>query len=272
MSEYRNRPVALLTRHGKERVIAPAFRDVLGAQIVHTDAFDTDLFGTFTGEIAREGTQRDAARRKAEQGMALTGLPLGVANEGSFGPSPFGFGSWNVEIALFLDRERGIEVAGVAQGPASDRSVCARTGHDVDAFAASVGFPAQGIVVRGADGSLAKDVRDVDALRGAFSRARAHGDVTLETDLRAHANPTRMARIAEAALDLARRLATPCPECAAPGFGPQRVETGLPCCACATPSSLTRAVISCCVACAAESRTAADEPCADPTWCPRCNP
>ncbi|HSW33828.1 MAG TPA: DUF6671 family protein [Steroidobacteraceae bacterium] len=38
----------------------------------------------------------------------------------------------------------------------------------------------------------------------------------LESDLRAHANPTRMAMIRQAAEDLATRYRSPCPRCGAP--------------------------------------------------------
>jgi hypothetical protein len=272
MADYRGRRIALLTRHGKECVIGPEFVAPLGAALVHTEAYDTDLLGSFTGEIPRAGTQLEAARRKAEIGMSLTGLTLGLASEGSFGPSPFGFGTWNVEVLLFLDRDRGLEVAGVAQGPAVDRTL--RTGDwaALEAFASSVGFPAQGLVLRRNDGALVKGLGDPAALRAAFDAARADGEVTIETDLRAFANPPRMQRIAEAARDLAARLASDCPACGAPGFGPHRVESGLPCLACGAPTTAPAAHIARCVRCSVERKIPVTSGGADPRWCPQCNP
>ena len=71
---YADRRIALLTQHGKERVIAPALEPGLGCTIEHVSGFDTDPPGTFTRETARAGPQLDAARRKARKGMDFSGL------------------------------------------------------------------------------------------------------------------------------------------------------------------------------------------------------
>ncbi len=65
--------IVLLTRHGKERVMAPTLESALGCRIEVVDGFDTDQLGTFTREIPRAGTQLEAARRKARIGMELSG-------------------------------------------------------------------------------------------------------------------------------------------------------------------------------------------------------
>jgi len=54
----------------KERVIAPVLEPALGCQIELVDGFDTDQLGTFTRDIPRDGTQLEAARKKARIGMA----------------------------------------------------------------------------------------------------------------------------------------------------------------------------------------------------------
>ena len=79
---YRGRRVALLTRHGKERALAPVLEPALGCRVERVGGYDTDQLGTFTREIPRAGTQLEAARRKARIGMELAGLPLGLASEG----------------------------------------------------------------------------------------------------------------------------------------------------------------------------------------------
>ncbi len=117
--DYAGRPIALLTRHGKERVIAPALEPALGCRVELVTGYDTDRLGTFTREIPRAGSQLEAARRKARIGMELSGLSLGLASEGAFGPDPMaGLFPWNVEIVVFIDDEAGIEIVGRAQGPA----------------------------------------------------------------------------------------------------------------------------------------------------------
>ncbi|MFN5010601.1 MAG: hypothetical protein ACK5F5_05170 [Gammaproteobacteria bacterium] len=47
--------VGFLTRHGKQGQIRGPLERTLGCRIVHTDAYDTDLLGAFTGEVARAG-------------------------------------------------------------------------------------------------------------------------------------------------------------------------------------------------------------------------
>lgn len=133
---YADRRIALLTQHGKERVIAPALEPGLGCTIEHVGGFDTDLLGTFTRETARAGSQLDAARRKARKGMELSGLDAGLASEGSFGPDPFtGMVPWNVELIAWLDDRMGIEVVGMAQGPARSGHLLSDDWSAVEAFA-----------------------------------------------------------------------------------------------------------------------------------------
>ena len=98
--------------------------------------FDTDLLGTFTRETARGGSQLDAARRKARKGMELSGLDAGLASEGSFGPDPFAeMVPWNVELIAWLDDRMGIEVVGMAQGPARSEHLLSDDWCAVEAFA-----------------------------------------------------------------------------------------------------------------------------------------
>jgi len=115
---YGGERFSLLTQHGKERIMAPLFAESLGAELELATGFDTDSLGTFTRDIARQGDQLEAARKKAEKGMDLVGVTCGVASEGAFGPGPFGFFSWNVELVVMVDRVRGIEIVGCAQGAA----------------------------------------------------------------------------------------------------------------------------------------------------------
>ena len=146
---YSGRPVALLTQHGKERVIAAALEPVLGCRVERVTGYDTDLLGTFTRNIPRVGTQLEAARRKARLGMDLSGLPLGVASEGSFIPDPFtGMFPWNVEFMIWIDDERGLEIVGVAQGKTNCAHVLTANWQEAEAFARQAGFPEHHLVVR----------------------------------------------------------------------------------------------------------------------------
>ena len=69
---------------------------------------------------------------------------------------------------------------------------------------------------------LLKGLRSRLALNEAIEQCRAvdpEGRVWLETDMRAHCNPTRMRSIRPLGLSLVRRLRTPCPACGSPGWG-----------------------------------------------------
>lgn len=273
---YAGRRVALLTQHGKERVIEPA----IGCRVQLASGYDTDLLGTFTRDIPRAGLQIEAARQKARIGMDLAGLPLGLASEGSFGPDPMvGMFAWNVEFVIFIDDEQGLEIVGHAQGEASHVHLLTGDWAAAEAFARQAAFPGHHLVVRPEgenDPRLRKGIAAWTELAAAFAWAQAQsasGQVFLESDLRAHANPTRMENIRRAAEDLAARLRSLCPACGAPGFWLVERVAGLPCADCGAPTRETRAEVQGCLTCAhrvTHQRT--DPTAADPGRCDTCNP
>lgn len=276
--DYRGDSVALLTQHGKERVIAPVLASALGIEVHHVKGFDTDLLGTFSRDIPRAGSQRDAARRKAEMGMRLSGLPIGLASEGAFGPDPFtGMFTWNTEIVIWLDPRHGLEIVGVSQQAARCAHLQTSVWAELEAFANREDFPHHQLVLRPEgqdDPRIVKGIGDWATLRAQFDQAQAvSGEVFIESDLRAHAHPGRMQNIERAALDLAARLRSLCPACNAPGYAAIETVRGLPCADCATPTSARRGEIWGCVACShrhAVWRTDAAK--APPAQCPNCNP
>jgi hypothetical protein len=253
---YAGQQITLLSRHAKERVMAPILSDRLGAEL-HVDfGFDTDQLGTFTREIPRLTSQRQAAARKARLAIERTGLPVGVGSEGAFGKDPhFGVSPWNVEIVVLVDVEREIEIVGIDQGPATLAHLITDKWTEVQIFARDQGFPHQHLAVRphGADNPhLRKGIALWSSLQSAFDWAQrlAHdGQVFIETDGRACANPHRMARIANATEDLARRLLSRCPACGTPGFGEVEHAADLPCAACASPTWETMETVHVCLRC-----------------------
>jgi hypothetical protein len=48
---FKNRRLLIATKHEKEKVIAPLLEQNLGVICFVNENFDTDLLGTFTGEI-----------------------------------------------------------------------------------------------------------------------------------------------------------------------------------------------------------------------------
>ncbi|MEP6836483.1 MAG: DUF6671 family protein, partial [Bradyrhizobium sp.] len=102
----------LATMHRKEAVIAPALLSGVGLLVAATPGLDTDQLGTFSGEVPREGAILEVAVRKARLGMSATGLPLGIASEGTFGPHPaIPFMPAGMELLVFVDDDRKIVIS-----------------------------------------------------------------------------------------------------------------------------------------------------------------
>jgi hypothetical protein len=277
---YRGQRVALLTQHGKQRVIAPVLARALGCHVALVTGYDTDLLGSFTRDIPRAGTQLDAARQKARIGMEISGIPRGLASEGCFGPDPFaGMLPWNLELLIFIDDERGLEIVGRAQGKASFAHQLAADWAAGEAFAKRMGFPEQHLVLRPDsedDSRIRKGINSWAELKVCFAWAlnqSSNGQVFLETDVRADANPTRMENIRLAAEDLAQKLCCLCPACSTPGFSMVERVAGLACADCGAPTRETRAEVHGCLKCAHRlSHELTDRPYASPSACDYCNP
>ncbi len=282
-SRYAGRTAALATKHAKQRALAWPFLRGAGLSLCVPDALDTDLLGTFTGEIPREGSPGEVVRRKARLGMAAANLPLGLASEGSFGPHPLmPFLSSDFELLVFVDDIEGFSVTEeiVTHQTNYAREECAAF-REVVAFANRVGFPSHGLIVRpagnAASGLICKGIVSEEELARTFaavSSASPQGKVAVETDMRAHLNPTRMRVLRRLGAKLVRRLRTPCPRCDCPGFGRTGSEPGLPCSACRESTEMTLHEIHACPRCAerrpqprADGRTSAP-----PQHCPYCNP
>ena len=266
--------VALGTMHGKEAAIAPPLA-ALGITLRRAD-IDTDLFGTFAGDVARAGTMLEAARAKARAAANTLGLDVGLASEGAYGPHPYiPFLPLGQEMLIWHNARTGQEIIETLTDdrPVFDQQTITDPA-DADAFLSRMGFPATAVIVQAAPAMrpAAKGVTDRATLDTAIADCLATtGSALLQTDMRAHMNPRRMAVIGDLARQLAQRLAIPCPDCAAPGFGRLRTVPGLPCRDCGIETGLIAADIHGCTACGSETiRPRAGE--ADPAHCPYCNP
>ena len=276
---YAGQIVAFGTQHGKEHQVAPAFAAVLHAEVVAPPDFDTDQFGTFSGEAPRTLSPVDAARAKARLAMAALATPYGLASEASYGPLP-GLGlPGHEELLIFLDAERGIEVVEGERTLTTPGGRCRVASlSEARPCLEQAAFPAQAVIVRAAAGDglpIHKGIADLHHLEQAIqdaARRSADVHVVLEPDLRAHHNPTRRALLARLGHRLAQRLATPCPVCSTPGYGRRTTRIGLPCAACGWPTDLVSADIHGCQRCHHQHRQPRRGTTAEPRWCDRCNP
>ncbi len=280
---YTGRSAALATMHRKEEAIAPALISTVGLVVTATPGIDTDQLGTFTGEIPRDGTMIEVAVRKARLGMTAMGLPLGIASEGTFGPHPaIPFFPAGMELLVFVDDERGIVIREgfVAEKTNFDHLIVS-PGEAFESFLAHVGFPDHGLIVRPNAGRnevrVYKGIVDRESLALSLAASAAvslDGRARLETDMRAHFNPTRMKSLGVLANRLAQRLATLCPACGTPGFGHIESRPGLTCEDCGAPTHMIVAQVQGCPACDyREERARTDGLTRAPALhCPECNP
>ncbi|KPQ01208.1 MAG: Zinc ribbon domain [Rhodobacteraceae bacterium HLUCCA12] len=149
-----------------------------------------------------------------------------------------------------------------------------------EGVAERIGFPRHGLIVIGLSDSspapekyLRKDVRTSAELPQSVSEARALcGAAHVETDMRAHRNPTRMRAIKRATIDLVRIYRSPCPQCARPGFVVTERLAGLACAWCGEPTHAPRAEVSVCAGCGHRIERPVEAASADPGQCPGCNP
>lgn len=272
------RVVALATKHGKQDQFDGPFRSHLNWSLRLAE-IDTDTFGTFTPETERTLSAAATAEAKARAGMRATGLEVGLASEGSFGPHPHSsMIALAVEIAVCVDDRRGLVLA--EQHHTTETNFAhahVRSARELpDWYLEGAKFPSHGLVVhpRHCPVPARKGIHDLDRLVAAIDAAATASDdgyATVQTDKRAHHNPTRQRAIAIVAERLALRIATPCPSCAAPGFGLTEVIFGLPCDWCAGPTDLPAAQVFGCFRCDYRAREGVAQ-LADPGQCPRCNP
>lgn len=283
-SLYQGRKVVLASMHSKEAAIAPPLVKHLGLTIVVPQDIDTDVLGTFSGEVARKGTVEETALAKARLGMAAANLPLGIASEGAFGPHPsIPFIPAGIELLTFVDEERGLVVTEhLIEEQTNFAHIVTDSIDKMGDFLSRVGFPEHGLIVRpnaesAAQAVIHKGIRSRSELAAAIDASAplsTDRQALVQTDMRAHQNPKRMASIGRLAERLAQRLITLCPGCGAPGFGRVDVITGLPCEACETPTSLIKHEVHGCPACDyTEHRPRSDRlEFAEQRWCPFCNP
>jgi hypothetical protein len=268
---------ALLTKHHKLALIGPALAKV-GISVIDTDTFDTDTLGSFSGETPRLQTPLECARTKARLAAELTGLPIGIGSEGSFGGGPYaGLVNWDDELLLLMDTRTGQEIMAFASGPVPLASL------ETDQLAAIAQHVQQHDVAQGwicsfADGLL-KGLVGFGQIATALTQAGLMVDanslkekIKLQPDLRAHLCPARQSYIQQAANQLAERWLSLCPSCHKPDFWRKAVETGLPCEVCHYPTGRIKSYTKKCDCCGYVEQEPTGVEFADQGHCPLCNP
>lgn len=250
---FNARKLCIATMHKKEMVIAPILEQQFGLSCFTCQNLNTDLHGTFSGEVERLLSPVEAAKAKCIEAMKISGCDMAVSSEGSFGPHPtLAFVPCDEEIIFFYDRKNDIEI--VVKEISTTTNFASReirTFSELNSFAERVQFPSHGLILKNPSGDIiAKGLVDRMELENHFLEAISKEEfVHAETDMRACFNPTRMSIIEKCTMKLAEALQSRCPQCQLPGFIIKDFVSGLPCEICHYPTRSTLKHIKICSGC-----------------------
>jgi hypothetical protein len=277
---FEGRRLVIATKHGKEAFLAPILERELGVQCFTLPHFDSDIFGTFSGEVERLEDPLFTARLKCEKAMEMAQYDLAIASEGSFGSHPsFYFLPADDEVILLVDKKQDASFS--ARELSIDTNFSAAeisTFEDLTDFAKRSKFPAHGLILRKSKTScenIIKGITDWPDLKESFEKLiKGSSSLFVETDMRAMHNPSRMKVISKAAEKLIETLKSTCPSCHFPGFSVVKMKEGLLCELCQFP---TRSIISHIYTCQKCLETKEilypnQKMAEDPAFCDFCNP
>jgi len=277
---FTGRTLVIATMHAKEKVLAPMLEQALGVAVFVPPTFNTDRFGTFTGDIQRNASPLETARAKAEAALVQTGNDLALASEGSFGPHPvIGIVPANEEWLILIDKKNNIEVVvrEISTKTNYDGRIC-RSIDEVLDFAKAAGFPEHGLIIRknkNEVNAIVKGIRDSEELlKAANAFLESEKELFIETDMRGMMNPTRMKVIAAAGEKLIKKLKSLCPSCESPGYDVEEIIPGLPCSDCGLPTRTPKAYLLKCKKCGHETMKEFPKgnTTENPMYCDYCNP
>lgn len=261
-------------------LIQPYFKESLSLDVVELP-LDTDLLGTFSGEIERVLTPRETAIKKAKLGMQATGNTLGIASEGSIGPNPSV--PWiqsDFELLVFVDAERDLVITETFLSyEIIATSIEISPEDSLENFLEKADFPRHALMaqpINPHEPLIYKGITSHFELQKAISDCAAHSKINkvkLQSDLRAMHSPSRQVNINKAAQLLAERVAALCPACSTPGWGRTDYLYGVECSDCGQENAeIARAEILGCALCDFTSAGKAINSEIDPGRCNFCNP
>lgn len=277
---FKGRDLFIITKHEKEKVIAPIMEKELGVKCYVDKNYDTDILGTFSGEIERKDDPITTVRNKCIDAMKKSGYDLAIASEGSFGSHPtIFFGSANEEFLIFIDTINELEI--IVRELSTSTNFNAEKIDSLNTlfeFSQRVEFPSHGLILRPSINDysiIIKGITVKEKLISSFNELISNFEsVYVETDMRAMFNPSRMKVIENAALKLAEKINCLCPKCSTPGFSITAAKKGLPCEICSFPTNSTLSYIYSCQKCdfSKEEKHPNGKKTEEPMYCDICNP
>jgi hypothetical protein len=275
MHPYHGIKIAIPTKHGKGTVIERALREFLDVSIEEVEV-DTDLLGTFSGEVERIDSPFETALKKID---LLEGYDFVIASEGSIGPdSAIPFLISDIELLVFKELKKNIVIKESHKSyEIKAFSQLITSNSDLEDFLSKSDFPNHSLIVKSKDHSLLSPIKGINNKSDLDSAIKIHlkvsSEVVIESDLRANQSPSRMQNIYKTAQKLGKRIATLCPICNSPGFGLKGYKKGVICLSCnvLNPDALSMEILGC-VKCEHEENGAAINKEITPDKCIWCNP
>jgi len=275
---FEGRTLVIATKHGKEKIIAPVIEKQLGVTCIVPENLDTDVLGTFTGEVERVDDPIETLRKKCLLGMASVGCDLAIANEGSFGEHPYiPFLPADEECMMLLDQRHQFEILVKEVSTNTNYFKGEFTSwHQLEGSLDTIGFPTHALIIKKSlyDFSyVKKGISNISTLKTiVIELLSSFGSVYIETDMRAMHNPTRQTVIEAAAQKLLNAILQQCPRCSSPGFGISDFNSGLPCSSCGTPTKSPISYLQTCKKCDYTAEKPSSKKWEDPMYCDYCNP
>jgi hypothetical protein len=277
---FEGRKIVIATKHEKEAVIGPVLKKEFGISYVIPHQLDTDLLGTFSGEIERVLTPIEAARKKCELAFEMSDADLAIGSEGSFGPYPtLYFMPSDEEYLVLVDRKNKLEiVVKFCSLQTNYGSYDAGSEEKLANFLQRVKFPSHALIVKDSPSNaqyIDKGIRTKSHLNRAIKYCNSHfSTYHILTDMRAMYNPTRMSIIQGLTGKLVEKMRSCCPSCSRPGFSVTDVIRGLECSCCSLPTKSVKSLIYTCEGCHYTKFQEYPEAkqSEDPMFCDYCNP
>lgn len=279
-SLFKGRTMVLASMHKKEMAMQAILEKELEVKLTVPSQFNTDIFGTFSGEIKRTSDSLDTAKLKSEKALEITGESLSISNEGSFVPHPsIPFATLNQEIIYLNDKKNNFNFYTIHHSTNTNASQAEITSTaDAIDFATKHNFPSHGMIISSYNKKIIeKGIHTVeDLVQKTESIFKQFPDkaVIIENDLRAMHNPTRMLVIKEATQKLVNEIKTFCPHCGWIGFTVKEYRPGLPCENCNNPTKGILNTIRKCEKCNYNKTEMYpdNKKFSDPMYCDFCNP
>ena len=274
---FENRKIIVATKHGKEKIFEKVLQSTLKGEYFAPENFDTDKFGSFSGEIERTLSAKETVKQKCLAAMEKYNLDIALASEGSFGNHPlYYYTPYNEEWVVLVDLKNELEIYGVNRTTevCYEKKSIANWDELID-FLEKIDFPHQNVIIKNKEEEgkiICKDAISYEQIKHSIQKSNIPFPIYIETDLRAMHNPTRRKSIEKAVENLLQNIQSVCPKCSTPGFVITQTQSGLPCNTCGLPTKSIAYTIKNCRKCSYELKEKVSKQYEEPQFCDFCNP